>query len=259
MPELPDLQVFSRNLHRKLKGKTVEKAKISRNRKLTFSEEELNKKIQNQNLKEVRREGKELFLDFANGNVLSIHLMLNGELHIIEKGNGPQYAIIEFIFKDDSRLVLSDRRGMAKVALNPEKSAGIDALSSELDQKFLMERLSQKKTAIKNFLLDQQIIKGVGNAYADEILWDAGISPFSISNKIPENKIDDLIKSINRVLKNAEKQIRNKYPDITFGEVRDFLYIHNPKKKESPDGALIHTQKIGSRKTYYTDEQELYQ
>jgi formamidopyrimidine-DNA glycosylase len=82
--------------------------------------------------------------------------------------------------------------------------------------------------------MDQHVIRGIGNAYADEILWDAGISPFSISNKIPGKKIDALVKSIKSVLKEAEKEIVKRDPGIISGEVRDFLKIHNAKKTHSP-------------------------
>lgn len=258
MPELPDLQVFSRNLHQKLKGKSVKKAMLYRSKNSNISEEELIKQLQHEELLEVGREGKELHFKFGNENILAFHLMLNGELHMLEEGEELKYQVLELLFVDGVRLVLSDRRGMAKVTLNPEKSGGIDALSKDLNIDFLKDMLSQKKTTIKNFLLDQQIIKGIGNAYADEILWDAGVSPFSICSKIPTDKVNDLIKSIKKVLTNAEMHIRETYPDITYGEVRDFLLIHNPKQHKSPNGAPIKTEKVGARKTYYTDEQHLY-
>ena len=108
-------------------------------------------------------------------------------------------------------------------------------------------------------MLDQKNIRGIGNAYTDEILWEAGISPLSICNKIPDNKIKALAKSIKEVLEDAENQIKKAQPDIISGEVRDFLKIHNSKKKESPTGGKIHNKMVNSRITYYTDEQELYE
>ena len=107
--------------------------------------------------------------------------------------------------------------------------------------------------------MNQDIIRGIGNAYADEILWEAGISPFSKSNKIPPGKIKDLAKAIHSVLHNAEKQILKKEPGLISGEVRDFLLIHNSKKKESPTGGKILTKMAGGRKTFYTDEQVLFE
>jgi formamidopyrimidine-DNA glycosylase len=133
-----------------------------------------------------------------------------------------------------------------------------DALSAEVDYKFLKEKLSKKRTNIKTFIMDQNIIRGIGNAYADEILWKSKIHPESVCNKIPDNKIKELAKNIKSVLKYAEKQILKINPDIISGEDRSFLKIHNSKKKESPTGAKIHSKMLSSRITYYTDEQKLY-
>jgi formamidopyrimidine-DNA glycosylase len=258
MPELPDLQVFSRNLNKKIKGKTVKAISVERPKKLNVPVHQLNTALVQQILQQVERVGKELFFEFGNGKVLAIHLMLNGELHLFEKTHGHKYTVIELLFNDGSGLVLTDPRGFAKATLDPERPEAMDAFSEELNPPFLKEKLSQKKTPIKNFLLDQHIIQGIGNAYADEILWKAGLSPFSICNKIPEEKVNELTNSIKTVLEDAEKQILKKHPDIISGEVRDFLLIHHPDRKVSPNGAPIHTKKTGSRTTYYTDEQELF-
>ena len=84
------------------------------------------------------------------------------------------------------------------------------------------------------------------------------ISPFSESRKIPGSAVNTLARSIKQVLKNAEKTIRKKAPQIIGGEVRDFLRIHNAANKKSPGGATIKTRESNKRKTYYTDEQILY-
>jgi formamidopyrimidine-DNA glycosylase len=89
-------------------------------------------------------------------------------------------------------------------------------------------------------------------------LYDAKLSPFSPSNKIPEIKIKQLVKSIKSVLEDAEKQILKDHPDIISGEYRDFFQVHHSKKKETPKGETIHQKPVGSRKTYYTDGQELF-
>jgi formamidopyrimidine-DNA glycosylase len=122
----------------------------------------------------------------------------------------------------------------------------------------LKEKVGKSKAAIKSWLLDQKQIRGIGNAYADEILWQAGISPFSISNKIPDSHIKSLDKAIKSVLRNAEKMILKTNPDIISGELRDFLDIHNSKKLRSPTGGKILVKTVGARKTYYTNEQELF-
>jgi formamidopyrimidine-DNA glycosylase len=259
MPELPDLQVFSRNLNKNLKGKRLKEVKVVNKKKLKVPVSELKKSLEEQVLTNIARVGKELHFEFANGNILGLHLMLNGDLHFFEGKNEHKHTILEMLFDDKKGLALTDWQGSATPTLNPESRDTADALSKDVNFKFLKEKLSKTRTTIKNFLLDQKVIRGIGNAYADEILWDARISPFSISSKIPDNKIKDLVKSIKNVLQKAEKQILKSHPDIISGEVRDFLNIHNAKKKESPTGASINHKMVNSRKTYFTEEQELFQ
>jgi len=257
MPELPDLQVFSKNLTKQLVGKKLQKVTVVNKKKLKTPEAKLKKAIEKQQLKKIERVGKELHFSFANGNVLGLHLMLKGKLYLFEKKNEQKYTIIELLFDDDTGLAMTDFQGQATPTLNPEERDAPDALSKEVNYSFLKEQL-KTKAIIKNVLLDQHVLRGIGNAYADEILWKAGISPFSISNKIPDAKIKLLAKTIRTVLQNAEKQILKTHPDIIAGEVRDFLDIHNSKKKVSPTGGAILHATAGSRKTYYTEEQELF-
>lgn len=136
-------------------------------------------------------------------------------------------------FNDETGIAITDFQGMALLSIKPEEKDSPDALSKNVTAAFLKKKLSAKRKTIKDVLLDQNIIKGIGNAYADEILWDAGISPFSVSNKIPGDKICVLAKSIKNVLTSAQKSILKHHPDIIAGEVRDFLLIDNPKKNKS--------------------------
>jgi formamidopyrimidine-DNA glycosylase len=256
MPELPDLQVFSVNLKKEVAGKklliiNVKKAKLS------VPASRLKKTLEGQKLLDVGRHGKELLFHFSNGSTLGVHLMLRGKLAWFEDGESPKHTLAELIFQGDKNLAITDFQRKARITLNPAQSEAPDALSKSVNEKFLKEKL-QSKATIKNLLLDQHVIRGIGNAYADEILWDAKISPFSVSKTIPSREITKLSRSITKVLKNAGKQINKAAPGIIGGEVRDFLLIHNPHKKKSPTGGLIKKKEVGGRKTYYTEEQKLY-
>lgn len=255
MPELPDLQVFSYNLDKRLKGKTVTAVTVGNGKKLNVSKHKLQEAIEQQKLKSVYRNGKELYFEIGK-NLLALHLMLNGELHLSEEDMTFKSTIIQLGFTGGICLTLTDFRGLAKVTLNPPAQNIPDAAAIDYD--LLKEITSIKRTAIKTLLLDQKYIGGIGNAYADEILWEAGISPFSIAKMIPDPKLKDLAKAIKVVLANAEKQILKTHPDSISGEVRDFLKIHNSRKSHSPSGIPIKVKKTGARKTYYTEEQELF-
>jgi len=256
MPELPDLQVFSRNLTKALKGKKLDKIDVKIAQKLNVSERKLKETLEGQKLKEVVRVGKELQFEFENDHVLAIHLMLHGQLFLFDRSNNHKFTIIELLFDDGKGLALTDFQKAATPTLDPEKSAVPDALDAS--EKYLEEKLAATRSPVKTLLMDQHILRGIGNAYADEILYDARLSPFSASNKIPHDKIKQLAKSIKKVLEDAEKHILNHNPDIISGEYRDFLQVHQPKRKQTPAGETIRQKPVGSRKTYYTDSQELF-
>ncbi|QNK61339.1 Fpg/Nei family DNA glycosylase [Pedobacter sp. PAMC26386] len=258
MPELPDLEIFSRNLEQHLNGKQLKEIVVKNSKKINVSAKELKLSLEDQKVAHISRSGKELYFEFENKAILSLHMMLKGELHLLKNEESPKHVIIEMYFKDGTRFLLTDFQGMAKVTLNPIPDGAPDALSKEVDQDFFKRIFASKKAAIKNVLLDQHVIRGIGNAYADEILWEAGISPFSSANKIPEEKLKDLAKAVRHVLKNAVEQILKTHPAIISGEIRGFLKIHTTKKTHSPAGVPILIVKTGARKTYYTEEQEIF-
>lgn len=253
MPELPDLEVFSSNLQKKLKGKKVKTVIINEATKINVPAAKLKKQLQGKTLKSIYREGKELRFAFSDSSILGIHLMLHGKLYWIEDTPKPN-TLLQIDFGQIA-LGLTDFQKAANLKLDPQESDVPDALSANLAY---LKDVSQSKAAIKNLLLDQKVVRGIGNAYADEILWHAGISPFSIARAIPPAKVKSLATAIKTVLKNAEKQVKKAEPDIIGGEVRDFLSVHNSKRKESPDGEKILQKTIGGRKTYYTKKQETF-
>jgi formamidopyrimidine-DNA glycosylase len=256
MPELPDLQVFAKNLTQLFKDKKLEKVNVTVAARLNVPAKELEDTLEGQTLTHIGRVGKELQFTFKNGHILALHLMLHGELHLFEAKNERRFGIIELIFEDKKGLALTDFQKAATPTLDPEKSDTPDALS--VDAKYMQQKLSSTKSPVKTVLMDQKVLRGIGNAYADEILYDAKLSPFSASNKIPAEKVKVLLHSIKSILEDAEKQIIKYSPDLISGEVRDFLLVHKPKQKQTAKGETIHQKPVGSRKTYYTDSQELF-
>ncbi|HEX8279446.1 MAG TPA: DNA-formamidopyrimidine glycosylase family protein [Segetibacter sp.] len=253
MPEIPDIEVFCRNLKCRYTGKVLSKVKVINGKKLKDSPEELSNSLEGDRIEDICRSGKEFRLKFSNGTVLGVHLMLTGDICPFENDNEHKATIVEFNFEDGTGLALTDKMKNANVKLNPVDKDGVDAL--EIDYKYLKEVLS-RKTKIKEILLDQNIIRGIGNGYSDEILWETRISPYSCSNAIPDKKIKELEKVIKKVLKEATEIIYNAYPGLITGEIKEFQQIH--RKKVSPTGMPIKVDTKGARKTYYTDEQVLY-
>lgn len=255
MAELPDLTVFANILTGKFKGKVLDRVEISVAKKLNVSEKDLKSALEGRQLTGVTREGKTLQLHFGD-QVLGLHLMLRGELVATEGGEAPRFQILGFHFEGDEGFALIDLQKQATPTLNPKSNKVPDAL--HLDNSYFQELLAKKRTVIKTLLMDQKVMRGIGNSYADEILYHAGISPFSIANTIPPKAVATLYNSIKTVLEKAINDIGEANGDELTGELKDFMEVHNPKLSATTKGDAIKTEKIGGRTTYYTDKQELF-
>lgn len=261
MPELPDLQVYKKNLEKKLLNKKIEKIEIYNTKKIVGDTMPLLKLDGTISIFDINRIGKELIFNLTNDTTIGFHLMLKGEFSIDSHNNLEQkkYKIFEFVFEDNQGLLLTDPQGLAKVTINPEINNVPDALSNEFDFSYFIDKVNDNsRKNIKAFLLDQNIVKGIGNAYADEVLWHSKISPESKVGKIPAEKLQQLYTSIKVVLQNAIEQIDILSPDIISGETRSFLKVHNSAIDRTENGEEIIVKKIASKKTYFTASQELF-
>lgn len=257
MPELPDVEVFTRNLKKMLAGKVLKQVKIINGQKLKDTQAQFSKALNGKTLKKVYRSGKEMRFEFNDGRLLGLHLMLTGDVFVFDKPNERPSTIAELQFKDGTVMALTDRMRNAFIKLDPVDKDGVDALSPELNFKYLQTAL-KRKTGIKKILTDQNVIRGIGNSYSDEILWQARINPYSVAAAIPEEKIKELVPLIKKVLKKEVEQIYKNHKGKINVEVKDYLQIHTKTNTKSPTGANIIIDQKGMMKTYYTKEQVLY-
>ena len=257
MPELPDVEVFARNLHKMFAGKKLLYVKIKGGKNITDSQRKFSGRLKNKVLERIYRSGKEMRFKFEDGTLVGLHLMLTGDIFVPASKEEKKSTLAELGFNDGSVLVLTDRMKNAFIKLDPIDKEGPDAISAALNFKYLKKAL-QRKTNVKNVLTDQHIIRGIGNSYSDEILWRARISPFSVANAIPDEKIKELVTMIKKVLKDEIKNIYKNFRGKINGEVKDFLQIHTKNFDKSPTGASIKIVKKGMMKTYFTMEQKLY-
>jgi formamidopyrimidine-DNA glycosylase len=255
MPEIPDIEVFSYNLKDQYRGAIVKEISIIDARRLEDTQEELSAALTGASIDDVYRSGKEFRFRFSNGAVMGLHLMLTGDIRQFQHENTYKSTVVEILFTDGRGIVLTDRMKNAKIRLDPVDKDGVDAM--EVDYKYLRQILNSKRP-VKNILLDQDMIRGIGNGYSDEILWETRISPFAIAGAIPDEKVKELAKTIKKLLKDRAKLILKNHPGLITGEVKDYHVIHNTKKTVSPTGLPIQIKKSGGRKTYFTEEQVLY-
>lgn len=259
MPELPDLEVQASNLNRLLHGKRVTGVTVARSKRVHPSAGEMEKVLKGATIKKIRREGKELRIDFSNGHSLGIHLMLHGALIPASKGEAVKSVTMSIALDGGHVLAITDRQAWITVTLDPAPSSVPDALSEEFTWTYFHARAKDKPSAlIKMFLIGQDVIQGLGNAYSDEILWYAKVDPESRVKALPLDVLRKIHSEIRAVLKKAIKDIEKSHPDMTSGEPRDHLAVHDPEKSHSPTGYEIKKKDVKGKTTYYTDEQKLY-
>src|ERR1700712_5618950 len=115
MPEIPDLEIFSKNLQSTMKGLDLKEIKIIKGKRIKVSEEELDKVLGGHKLQSVYREGKQLRFRFGKNQILGMHLMLHGKLFFFNDKNEEKYTLAELHFKDGTGLAVTDFQGMASI------------------------------------------------------------------------------------------------------------------------------------------------
>jgi formamidopyrimidine-DNA glycosylase len=257
MPEIPDLNIFCKNLAKRLAGKKLASINILIPRRLKLPEAAFKDALEGQVLTAINRKGKQLYFVFGEQHVLSIQLMLYGSMHWYESKNENKFTIAELLFSDGTGLAVTDWQKAVILTLDQEISGVPDAM--DMPDGYLIKALKGKVKPIKTVLQEGKIVQGIGNAYVDEILYAAKISPFSIAGKIPKEKVKVLTKAIGSVLTDAEAHILKNFPDTITERERDFLRVHLPKHQLTPAGEPILHAEIASRKTYYVESQELFE
>lgn len=256
MAELPDLAVFAATLSRKFVGKALAYVEVKYEKKLNVSVSELQSALEGKKLDKVERYGKTLRLHFED-QVLQLHLMLRGDLFDVVKGEDYiKSSIIRFMFAGDKGFEVRDFQKQATPTLKPFDFKSPDALEISLED--FAALLAKKHSKVKEVLMDQKLIRGIGNAYSDDILWDARISPFSKASKIPDKAVKVLYQSMHEVLEQAISDIAGASVDKFKGELREFMLVHRNGLEKSPTGAEIKYEKLEGRGTYFTEEQKRY-
>ena len=261
MPELPDLTIYAKNLRKLVQGKDITSANVFNLSKVNATADAFAKALVGSQIISIERNGKELFFSLSNHKVFSVHLMLNGKFTYMsmDEVHGIFSKIICIGFADGQALVVTDFKGMCKVTLSPPRVTVPDAMDPAFTFEYF-QRMTRLKSSmnIKALLIDQRIVRGIGNAYVDEILWKADISPKSTAGKIPVENLRVLYDAIHWVLEDAIEQIERISPDIISGEERGFLRVHNPKKKTTDDGEPILCEEVARKRTYYTQKQRVF-
>ena len=213
MPELPEVETTRRGIEPHILGKTVSQVCIRHPRLRWPIPEHLPASLPGQRLRSLHRRGKYLLLEFATGHLL-LHLGMSGNLRILKPGAAAQkHDHFDVVFSD-CLLRLNDPRRFGAVLWTTDnpgqhpllRHLGPEPLSDAFHAAYLKQRARQRHTAIKNFIMDSTVVVGVGNIYANEALFLAGIAPGRSCRRISLQRYARLTDSIKSVLAQAIQQ-----------------------------------------------------
>jgi len=281
MPELPEVETTVRDLRKKVLSRTFLDVWCDFPKMIKSPEsfEKFKKKIKNKKILNLWRRGKNIIFDLSEGLSMLIHQkltghllygkwqMVNGEWLAKERGplkEDPMNRFLHLIFWLDNgwQLALSDLRKFAKVELAPREkieseleNLGPDPLKIDFEE--FKKRLTSKKGKIKQVLMNQEVISGVGNIYSDEALFRAKIHPLKDASELNENDLKNLYQALREILKKAIEVKGESISDYRTpsGERGEFDKLRKVYRREGEPcvrcGTKIKRVKIGGRSAHY--------
>lgn len=270
MPELPEVEHVTNALRPAILGRTIEKASLIRQRLAPdIKPAAFSKKLAGATIISISRRGKHILLEFDNGYTLIVHLRMSGRFHLLNHDDeDPKFSHAIFYFDNGERLVFQDQRhfGLMKIvktnSLHDTKELAKlapEPFSDDFSIEYLRSVLARSSKPIKEFLLDQTKVCGVGNIYASETLFLSGISPRKKAKSIRGRSVEKLQQNIRLVLHEAIDLTKTIIPDpVIIGEG---VYgagslmrwrVYDREGKECPECASpINRIRQGARSTYF--------
>ncbi|TDY04118.1 bifunctional DNA-formamidopyrimidine glycosylase/DNA-(apurinic or apyrimidinic site) lyase [Thiohalophilus thiocyanatoxydans] len=265
MPELPEVETTRKGIAPHLQGQRV-RAVILRQRQLRWPvPRNLNASLQGQVIEQVDRRGKYLLLRMPAGTLI-IHLGMSGSLRILP-GQTPvqKHDHLDIVLDNNQCLRLRDPRRFGAVLWTREdplqhkllKTLGPEPLSDAFEADYLWQASRGRKLAIKAFIMDSKIVTGVGNIYANEALYLAGIHPKRAAGRIARARYTGLVNAIKQVLEAAIRQGGTTLRDFTAsdgkpGYFRQQLHVYERHKMPCHQcGQPLQQIVISQRASYY--------
>lgn len=213
MPELPEVQTVVNTLEQLIVGKTIASVEVYYQPVLEKNSPYSFDMIINQSVNQLRRRGKYIIIQ-CGAYYLITHLRMEGKFFVYpDQTTRDKHTHCVIRFKDGSECHFNDTRKFGRMAVITDidqyfiqKKLGLEPFSDEFTSPWLYEHLHRHKKSIKGCLLDQSIIAGIGNIYADEILFETKIHPLILSNKISKAQAQKLRDATQVILAQAIKQ-----------------------------------------------------
>ena len=225
MPELPEVEIVRQSLLKNIKGKKINKVLV-RNRNLRFKlKTSFEKKLKNKFISNIKRFSKYLIIELENKSFCIVHLGMSGTIHIIKNKknnihtntsfyNSPNlpknHNHVEFFFKC-MKVIYNDPRRFGYFQFLDDfnslkkkfQNFGPEPFDKKFNLKYLINYFKKKDKNIKNFLLDQNFVSGIGNIYASEILYLSKINPSLSAKYLKKNQCKNIVINSRKILQNA--------------------------------------------------------
>ena len=267
MPELPEVETFVRQLRPLLLGQKISNLHVHEKGLRMISPPDpllFIKQVTNLTILGLTRQGKFIIMQLENFNQIVIHLRMSGRLIISKTILEHTHNRLSLEFASGSFLNFIDIRRFGTFHLSkpktylPLKKIGPDALS-ELNVTALFNKVTKRDKAVYKLLLDQNFIAGIGNIYANEALFDAGINPLRNTKKLKKHELEKLLKSVRNIMQRAIKMkgttlIDRSYKDSKNenGKFIKMLKVYGRKGKKCVNcQSDIKNLKVGGRSVFF--------
>ena len=262
MPELPDIVVYIEALEKRIQGSTLERVRVASPFLLRTAVPPLSS-VEGKKIVELRRLGKRICFGLEGDLWLVLHLMIAGRLHWYNErtkaAQGRSVAVFEF---STGSLTLTEAGTQKRASLHVlQGEAGLENLNPgglevfDATTEDFARAIRAKNHTLKRALTDPRILSGIGNAYSDEILFDARLSPFTLTQKLSDEEVERLFAAIKRTLTEWLERLRveavKSFPEKVTA-FRPDMATHGKYGQPCPRcGSKIQRIRYGSNETNY--------
>lgn len=267
MPELPEVETVKETLKRQVINKKIIDVKVYYPNIIEYpSVDDFKKQIVNEKINDIQRRGKWLIFCLDNYYLLS-HLRMEGKYFIKDIDDDiNRHEHVSFVLDDGKELRYQDTRKFGRMHLikkdelykrKPLNELGLEPWDKELTNEYLKDKYKNKKLPIKTVILDQSIIVGIGNIYADEVLFLSKINPLKKSYLLNNDELDNIISNTKITLEKAIEAGGTTIRSYTssegvHGRFQHSLLVHNHEGDKCPVcNSIIIKIRVGGRGTYY--------
>lgn len=268
MPELPEVEHVVRALRPAIIGRRILAAELNLKRTAPgISKAAFDRQLRNSLITSVNRRGKYILIELESGKILATHLRMTGKFVSVETDDElPRYAHVVFYLDDDRRLIFCDMRqfGRMRLIANPNRlpkellALAPEPLSDDFTEEYFHATLKRSRRSLKQLLLDQTRILGLGNIYAVEALFLAGVNPLRSAHLLSKARSEKLYRAVRNVLKEAIDAGSTLRIDLTdrngdyIGSSERFWRVYEREGEPCVRcGAKIRRVVHGGRSTYY--------